>query len=48
MVAAASSCLPPLNKTPLRAECASADNNDAGIEMTNAHGDMTTSNVIAR
>ena len=39
---------PPLNSTPLRAAFAIADRIVAGVAITSAQGDATTSSVIAR
>ena len=39
---------PPLNRMPLRAAFAIADRIVAGVAMTSAHGEATTSSVIAR
>ena len=47
-IAVRSRWLPPLNRTPPRAAPAMADRIAAGIEITTAHGDATTSAVIAR
>jgi hypothetical protein len=40
--------LPPLNRMPLRAAFAMADSTVAGVAITSAQGDATTSSVIAR
>ncbi len=39
---------PPLNSTPLRAALAMADRMVAGVAITSAHGEATTSSVMAR
>ncbi len=39
---------PPLNSTPLRAALAIADSMVDGVAMTSAHGEATTSSVMAR
>ena len=39
---------PPLNRMPLRAALAIADRMVAGVAITSAHGEATTSSVIAR
>ena len=44
----ASSAAPPRNNTPRRAPNAMADRIADGMLNTSAHGDATTSNVIAR
>jgi hypothetical protein len=48
MLAAASTCSPPLNRTPCRPPEAMADSTAAGVEMMTAHGDAATISVIAR